>query len=82
MDRDLITNCVFEVCSEILDVPAESISSETRREDIADFDSLAILQIIAEVCARQDIVLKEETLCNARIERIGDFIDLFLSENG
>ena len=66
MNDDLIS-----AIADVLCVEEDTLSEESGRDSIAEWDSLAHLQIIAEVEARCGIKIPFEDV--ASIRRIGDF---------
>ncbi len=63
----------------LFDVPADTICSETRREEIPTWDSLGMLTLIARLDEDFQILLAESDLDG--LKAVGDILDV-LQANG
>lgn len=64
------------LCAEILCVDASGLTMETKRSDIPDLDSLAIIQIIAEMQEVFHKPIADEVIESTPIVTLGDFLKL------
>lgn len=69
-------NKLLDICAEVLDIDRDNLSLDTERNTIENFDSLAILQIVDEMCNLFGINVSEDALVNERIVKISDFLKL------
>lgn len=67
---------LIAIVSEILDVPPEILSLETRRDQIADFDSLSVVMVIAEMCDAFGVTISDSRIGTTKLETVGDFLKL------
>ncbi|MBR0514245.1 MAG: acyl carrier protein [Clostridia bacterium] len=67
---------LLEIAADILDVEKDELTLDSKREDIETFDSLSIVQIIAEMSDAFDVVIPDEKINEVKIEKIGDFLQL------
>ena len=67
---------LLEICAEVMDVELDSITLDTTREELDEFDSLAIVQVLAEMEDAFDIRIAEGILDEIKISSIGDFLKL------
>ena len=70
MKRNQIINWIAELFNE----SPEEIASETKREDIMEWDSIGTLNLMAELDQKFGIVLTNEDL--DALNSVGDLIDL------
>ena len=67
---------LLQICSEVMDVALDSITLDTTRDELDEFDSLAIVQILAEMEDSFGIRIAEGILDEVKIVCIGDFLKL------
>ncbi len=67
---------LLEICAEIMGIDVGTLSLETSRDDLGEFDSLSVIQIIAEMEEQFDCTISEETIENVAINKIADFMQL------
>lgn len=67
---------LLDICADVMNVDRSAITCETTRGELGEFDSLSIIQILAEMEELFQQSIKEETLREAKIEKIGDFLNL------
>ena len=67
---------LIEICADVMSVDVAKLSLETNRDELGEFDSLAIIQIIAEMEDKFGVSISEEVLETAKIEKISDFLKL------
>ncbi len=62
---------LFAIFSRVMKVPAEQLSLKTSRHDLENWDSLAHLQVIAEIEETLSVSIPFEVI--AQLTTIGDF---------
>lgn len=67
---------LLDICADVMDVDRSTITLETTRGELGEFDSLSVIQILAEIEEVFQQPVKEETLRETKIEKIGDFLNL------
>lgn len=67
---------IIKLCAEIMGVEENELSLETSRDELDEFDSLSIVQIIGEMEEVFQKHISEEALDHVKIEKIGDFLKL------
>ncbi len=67
---------LLDICADVMDVDRSTITLETTRGELGEFDSLSVIQILAEIEELFQQPVKEETLRETKIEKIGDFLNL------
>lgn len=67
---------LLAIAADILDMDQSELTLESSRNDIEDFDSLSVIQIIAEMCDAFGVVISDEKVNDIQIEKIGDFLKL------
>ena len=67
---------LLDICADVMNVDRGSITLKTSRNELGEFDSLSIIQILTEMEDLFQHSIKEETLQEVKIEKIGDFLHL------
>ena len=67
---------LLDICADVMDVDRSTITLETTRGELGEFDSLSVIQILAEIEELFQQPVKEEILRETKIEKIGDFLNL------
>ncbi len=67
---------LLDICADVMNVDRGSITLKTSRNELGEFDSLSIIQILTEMEDLFQQSIKEETLQEVKIEKIGDFLHL------
>lgn len=72
---------LLNICADVMDLDVNTLTLETTRDELDEFDSLSIIQIIAEMEETFQCSIDESYLENVIIENIGDFLRLLQKEN-
>lgn len=67
---------LLQICADVMDIDISSISLDSTRDDIGEFDSLSIIQVIDEMEDRFGTPITKDVLDSVKIEKISDFLSL------
>lgn len=67
---------LIQICADVMDIDISTISLESTRDEIGEFDSLSIIQVIDEMEDRFGTPITKDVLDSVKIEKISDFLSL------
>lgn len=65
---------IIEMIAEAFSIDPSSLTAESSRDDIEEWDSMGMLMLMAELDERYEMVVEEDVL--AELERVADIIAL------
>ena len=67
---------ICHICADVMGLEKASVTLTTSRNELSEFDSLSIIQVIAEMEDKFSCSISEECLNTVKIEKVEDFLKL------